>query len=201
VFCGCLGTDPSNETLPPPAKTSGEKAREFNGNKTKETQAFKNLHYAINNECYELEDTNQLCLMSKLADYYLALPALSKSLNRPLTASDTNIASNALKLIEVAVRFRHAPFFKDCVIYLAGWWNTDVTSERVDKLDIRSREVALKARNKILRAIAKAQQSITNLQRKVYAIRCITDKSPIRHDSLLPGYFHHMSDKSYWPPS
>jgi len=139
--------------------------------------------------------------MTKLADYYLALPALSKSLNRPLTASDIDIASNALKLIEVAVKFRHAPFFKDCVIYLAGWWNTDVTSEGVEKLDIRSREVALKARNKILQPIAKAQQSITNLQRKVYAIRCITDKSPIRHDSLLPGYFHHMSDKSYWPPS
>jgi hypothetical protein len=199
VFYECLGTDPPDETLPPPVKTSGEQAREFNGNKTKETQAFKNLPHAIHNECCKLEDTNQLCLMTKLADYYLALPALSKSLNRLLTASDIDIASNALQLIEVAVKLRHAPIFKYCVIYLAGWWNTDVTSKRADKLDIRSREVALKARNKTLQAIAKAQQSNINLQRKAYAIRCITDKLPIHHDSLLPGYFHHFSDTSYWP--
>ena len=78
MFYECLGTDPTDETLPPPVKTSGEQAREFNGNKTKETQPFKNLLHAIYNECYELEDTNQLSLMTKLADYYLALPALSK---------------------------------------------------------------------------------------------------------------------------
>jgi hypothetical protein len=104
VFYEDLGADPSDETFPLQSRLQAKRPREFNGNKTKETQAFKNLLHAIYNECYELEDTNQLCLMTKLADYYLALLALSKSLNRPLTASDINIASNALQLIEVAIK-------------------------------------------------------------------------------------------------
>jgi hypothetical protein len=182
-----------------PAYTLGEYVREFNGNEMKETQAFKNLLHAIYNECYELEDTDQLCLMTKLADYYFALPVLSKSLNGPLMASKIDIASNTLRLIKVATKLRHAPLYKDCVIYLAGRWNEETTCKDVHQLDGHSSAVVLKSRNKILQAIAHAQQIIIHYEHSFPSIKKITQNLLVHPGRLLPGYFHQLSDASFDP--
>jgi hypothetical protein len=176
--------DPVNTS----GNTSGENVREFNGNKRKETQAFKNLLHAIYNESYELEDMYQLCVIAILADYYFALPILSKSLNGPLMASKIDIASNALRLIKYATKHRHAPLHKDCVIYLAGRWNQETkTCKDVYQLDGHSREVVLKSRNKILQAIAHAQQRIIHLEHNLPSIKKITENLPLHDTRLLPS--------------
>jgi len=179
--------------------TSDENISEFKGNKKKETQAFKNLLHAIYGESYRLEDTDQLRLMTKLADYYFALPALSKSLMRPLMASNINIASEAFYLIEVATKLRHSPLYRDCIIYLAGRWTEKdcSTGDEIHQLGDPGYEVALRKRNEIYRSIADAQQLIFHIEQKSPCIQTIKGTLKLQDGFFLPGYYHRLSDASY----
>jgi hypothetical protein len=191
-------TRKKDEKLLATVNSSGENISEFKGNKKKETQAFKNLLHAIYNESYRLEDTEQLCLMTKLADYYFALPALSKSLMRPLMASNINIASDAFYLIEAAAKLRHSPLYKDCIIYLAGRWKNDwLTGDEFYQLDGPSHHVALSKRNEIYRSIADAQRLIFHIERAFPRIQAIKRSLTLQDPFLLPGYYHRLSDASY----
>jgi hypothetical protein len=188
-----------DEKLLATVNTSDENISEFKGNKKKETQAFKNLLHAIYNESYQLENTDQLCLMTKLADYYFALPALSKSLMWPLMASNINIASEAFDLIEAAAKLRHSPLYKDCIIYLAGRWieNDCPTGDELYQLNGPSHLVALSKRNEIYRSIANAQQLIFQLEQKSPCIQTIKGTLKLQDGFFLPGYYHRLSDASY----
>ena len=102
--------------------------------------------------------------MTKLADYYFALPALSKSLMRPLMAANINIASEAFDLIKATAKLRHSPLYKDCIIYLAGRWAKDcVAGDEFHQLNGPSYWVALSKRNETYRSIADAQQLIFHI--------------------------------------
>jgi hypothetical protein len=191
-------TRKKDEKLLAMVNTSDENISEFKGNKKKETHAFKNLLHAIYNESYQLKDTDQLCLMTKLADYYFALPALSKSLMQPLMASNINIASEAFDLIEAAAKLRHSPLYKDCIIYLAGRWTHDcVTGDEIYQLDGPSHEIAVNKRNEIYRSIADAQQLIFQIEREFPRSQQIKGSLTLQDDFLLPGYYHRLSDASY----
>jgi hypothetical protein len=72
-----------------------------------------------------LWNPEQLVLMTSLADYYRALPALSRSLYRALTEINTfevwNCQPEVLsKMLNAAIKLRHRDLFQECIILLAG---------------------------------------------------------------------------------
>jgi hypothetical protein len=189
--------DLADVTLVDQGDESGETILVFNSDKKRETQAFKNLLHAIYNESYNLEDTSLLFLMTELADYYMALPALSKSVIGPLMASNIRIARDALILIEFAVKLRHAPLFQDCVIYLAGRWSWEMECDHITELEGKCREIVFTARNEIYQAIAKSQQIIIRISHKFPAIKKTIGGLSFHDRSILPSYYRQLSNSSY----
>lgn len=69
---------------------------------------------------YAFNDVAQLILTTELADYYCALPILSRTLLQALFSSKLDILRNAVTLVETAYTLRHAELLRECVVYLAG---------------------------------------------------------------------------------
>jgi hypothetical protein len=74
-------------------------------------EALKKLLQSFYGEPYELKSLNELKSMTQLADYYCALPTLSRSINLPLFRGDINIKELSFELIEIAAKLRHPELF------------------------------------------------------------------------------------------
>ncbi|KAF8849437.1 hypothetical protein BDZ45DRAFT_604403 [Acephala macrosclerotiorum] len=64
---------------------------DFKGDKKFEIDTFDKLLRAMHQEPYTLKSHDQFLAMIKLADYYCALPALSKSLDGPLARGEIRV--------------------------------------------------------------------------------------------------------------
>ncbi|KUJ24555.1 uncharacterized protein LY89DRAFT_573119 [Mollisia scopiformis] len=85
--------------------------------------AFEKLLCAIFARPYQLQDTEQLLLMVDLADYYHALPILSRTLdgaliNSPIFCQD--IGNYCTELFVAAAKLRNALLFRECLIWVVG---------------------------------------------------------------------------------
>lgn len=115
-----------------------------------EVAAFNKLLLAIYNARFVLGRANELIHMAKLADYYCALPALSRSLNEALLLNPVRIDLDKEYLIEVAIKLQHAELFRECVIYLAG----SIIEPKLSKSGKQVQKVVINARNRIAAKIA-----------------------------------------------
>lgn len=75
------------------------------------------------------ESAEHLIRITKLADYYIALPVLSRVLDETLVRNrsrglTTDIHANALNLLPAACKLRYASLLRDCMCLLMGPWNS-----------------------------------------------------------------------------
>ncbi|KAE8448673.1 hypothetical protein EG329_009099 [Mollisiaceae sp. DMI_Dod_QoI] len=99
---------------------------------TIDQKAFEKLLCAFYNRDYTVESTDELKAMTAIADYYCALPILSKTLKGALLGSpifDLNnndrrspFKENSYDLIFTAQKLRHAELFRECFVHIVGTW-------------------------------------------------------------------------------
>lgn len=91
-----------------------------------ETTAFKNLIFALYGKPYTLESVEDLLKLCKLADYYLAIPAISRTISDACNVAWFNhdyteiLISHPERLLDVAVKLHHKKLFQDCMIHIVG---------------------------------------------------------------------------------
>lgn len=66
-----------------------------------------------------MTDIYRLC---QLADFYCALPAISRMISDAIMSSDDPVGKKdqAESLIDIAIKFHHRKLFQDCMIHITG---------------------------------------------------------------------------------
>lgn len=116
--------------------------------------AFENLLCAFYSRPFDLRSPSELELMTQIADYYCALPALSHSLNAVLPYCVEfcgKIRENALTLLQLSVKLRNRLLYQECLIYVLGPWSQPAYLQIEDEL---VRKYADAAHAQICRKIA-----------------------------------------------
>lgn len=97
----------------------------FTSDQDAEISAFTIVLQAIYNWPFVIRSPAQLCLATKLADYYCTLPSLSRSLYGAFGRSPdfcNSIRGNIIDLLEVAVKLRNEILYRECMTLLMGPW-------------------------------------------------------------------------------
>ena len=96
--------------------------------------------------------------MATLADYYRALPALSRSLYRAFAQKIFDVwecePEHLSKVLNAAIKLRHPDLFRECIVSLAGEWGTEPGLSRYDQ---KISKLITPARNGIGYKIAQAE--------------------------------------------
>ncbi|TGO50541.1 hypothetical protein BCON_0181g00080 [Botryotinia convoluta] len=108
-----------------------------------ETEALRKLLCAIHSKNYRIETADELKSLTRLADYYCALPVVSATLTGALFKSsmfkDSPTIYNTQEcvchndcaaLLLLARKLRHGALFRECLIYTVGRWNSLPDLER-----------------------------------------------------------------------
>jgi len=101
----------------------------FSGIKEGEQRMFECLVCAFYNQPYNIA-SHDLLALTELADYYCALPAVSRSLDgvffRDADFMDTLLVEMSKSLLAVllqaAVKLRHPQLYRDCLVLSIGPW-------------------------------------------------------------------------------
>jgi hypothetical protein len=89
----------------------------------KETKLFEILSRATYSQPYQVDDVSQFLRLTELAEYYLALPILSRTLDGALINSPdfcNLICGNASRLFVAAAKLRNALLSRECLIWVVN---------------------------------------------------------------------------------
>lgn len=112
-------------------------------------------------EPYFVDNLPELAMMVEIADYYCALPMLSKSLPIALCERYLKIHKSTKEYLQIACKLRQEDLFKECVTILAGNWGSEAMN-LIDELDWNLRTIVMAARGRIALKMTEAVQSLTN---------------------------------------
>jgi hypothetical protein len=134
--------------------------------------------------------------MTSLADYYRALPALSRSLYRALTQYNTFEAFSCepevlSKMLNAAIKLRHRDLFRECIILVAGKWDTEPVLSRHDQ---KISKLITATRNGIGYEIARAESKIKRLVAQYGHLQIEINKVKLQEYSSLPEYFRRLKE-------
>ncbi|KAF7947697.1 hypothetical protein EAE96_008777 [Botrytis aclada] len=106
----------------------------------KEIEAIRKLLCAIHSKNYKIETADELKRLTRLADYYCALPVVSATLTGALFKSGIFEVSpeprhcecnvDCVALLFLARKLRHRLFFRECLIHTVGRWDSLSNFER-----------------------------------------------------------------------
>ncbi|KAF7911437.1 uncharacterized protein EAF01_002944 [Botrytis porri] len=136
--------------------------------------AFINFIGTFYGKSWVIKNTEALQLVTELADYYCALPVVSKSLHgaffRSPEFSKRIFFSNKLTLLNLAFRLRSPELFRECMICLVGRWQDHTCQYPIEsqpemlynpKLTNRKlNELAIKLHNQICIKVSATQRQI-----------------------------------------
>jgi hypothetical protein len=133
--------------------------------------------------------------MTSLADYYRALPALSRSLYKAFAQKTFNVwecePENLSKVLNAAIKLRHPDLFRECIVFLAGEWDTEPVLSRYDE---RIRKLITAARNRIGYNIAQAEKQILRLTAQSNHLQTEINKVKLISCLSFPEYYRNLKD-------
>jgi hypothetical protein len=140
--------------------------------------------------------------MTALADYYCALPILSRTLDGALLRSGNlanTIRFNCQKVLTVAAKLRNAVLFRESLVWVAGCW----TSWKPTKTKDRTlQKIAINAHNGIAEKVALVQVELISemgAENDTTVVEAMSDASCStleRYGTLvLPAYFRLLCQK------
>ncbi|THV46569.1 hypothetical protein BGAL_0376g00170 [Botrytis galanthina] len=147
---------------------------------------------------YEIWVT-RLFIVTKMADYYCCLPAVSHNLFACFDQSNNEyVAEHAVKLLDIAYKLRQPLLFKDCLVHVAGYMPPDFGNYH----HICNRviyDVMMKARNEVNRRVVEAQKrlmlSTPSEERSKFLGHCWEIGSEEAEGQLsLPRYFRLLAE-------
>ncbi|PMD38370.1 hypothetical protein L207DRAFT_585272 [Hyaloscypha variabilis F] len=149
---------------------------------------FKTLLCAIYNKPYTFRSADELLDLTKMADYYRALPILSRTLDGAMVNSPylmEDIKGSASALLVAAVKLRNALLFRECVV-----WTVSIWSNREPEKDIVDPKLRIIERKGIRdRFLVDLREDIETATEESYD----DDSESI----LLPEYFRKLREGLY----
>ncbi|KAJ8065886.1 hypothetical protein OCU04_004987 [Sclerotinia nivalis] len=138
---------------------------------------------------------DRLNKVTKMADYYRCLPAVSHNLLACFSQTNNYdyIVDYSVPLLEIAYKLRQPLLFKDCLIYVAGHMPPGATEPPYFCKKVLS-DVVMKARNEVNRRVVQCQREIMvsapNEERSKLLGQCWESGSEEAGGELsLPRYF------------
>ncbi|TVY78166.1 hypothetical protein LSUE1_G004190 [Lachnellula suecica] len=132
----------------------------FFSKQQREQEGFEKLLCAIYNRPYKI-DFYSLIVLTRQADYYCALPAVSNSLGNAILNSKGfqghTLWNHCPELLPIAIKLRHGLLFKDCITLCLGPWN-EPFRHKFD--DLKLRKLAQNLHNQIAAKIGDFHQDI-----------------------------------------
>ncbi|KAF7958335.1 hypothetical protein EAE96_001886 [Botrytis aclada] len=136
--------------------------------------AFINFIGTLYGKSWVITDIEALKLVTELADYYCALPAVSKSMHGALLMSPIFCKriffSEPSALLDLAVKLRSPELFWECMICLVGKWQDSAYQYPIESqsempynpklANPKLNELAIKLHNQICTKTSAAQQKI-----------------------------------------
>jgi len=133
--------------------------------------------------------------MATLADYYRALPALSRSLYRAFAQKIFDVwdcePEHLSKVLNAAIKLRHPDLFRECIVSLAGKWGTEPGLSRYDQ---KISKLITPARNGIGYKIAQAEDQIKRLTAQYIPLEPEINKVKLMKYLSLPEYYRNLKD-------
>jgi hypothetical protein len=139
-------------------------------------------------------DVEELIAMTKLADYYCALPALSRSLYRALYAMDLDVAGCKEellpKVLAASCKLRYPDLFKECIILAAGKWSNNYGRETpLSGHSRKIRKLIEATRHRIGFEVAKANEQMLRIFSQSAQLGDYLMKVDFKADMPLPEYY------------
>ncbi|RDL32969.1 uncharacterized protein BP5553_08408 [Venustampulla echinocandica] len=175
---------------------------EFEGDWKHQQTVFNMLLCAIHGEPYYLTYAELVTLVG-LADYYRALPILSRTLDESFERNPSlgvEIEWHCVDAFVLADKLRHAPLFRECLVYLLGPWQNPRYLELEDR---KLWKIAHNAYNEICAKIADVQEVIIPVYSMLSSweishdeLERIARSSIDQHQMInLPMYYRKLSDE------
>lgn len=126
-----------------------------------ETRAFERLLCAMYMKPYEIQDVADLRKLVGLADYYCALPVLSRSLDGALMRSQAfvkSIPTACLEILELSFRLRHEVLYKESLAFVVGQYECPLYHALHPPLH----DIAKRRYNELAAEILKVERGILN---------------------------------------
>ncbi|KAF7872696.1 uncharacterized protein EAF02_008767 [Botrytis sinoallii] len=120
-----------------------------------EIEGFRQLHCAMYSSPYTIRDIEELSTLTRIADFYCALPIISATLTsafidspifskrqveEPIACTKDQLAEDCDSMIFIAQKLRNSVLFRECLIHIvANWKDTKISKlSQLYELTIRS---------------------------------------------------------------
>lgn len=183
-----------------------------------EQQAFEKLLCAIYAQPYTISNTSELIKVTGFADYYRALPILSRTLDGALVNSkqiNWYIAQDSAMLLETAAKLRNALLFRECLVWVVSPWSKREDLRRKTS-DAKLQKCIITAHRHVGKKVADLQHAITSFMAMysahkefkyiapLHVLRDFIERSTMAcYDTsstsvFLPKYFRLLSESGYF---
>ncbi|TGO08726.1 hypothetical protein BTUL_0194g00060 [Botrytis tulipae] len=162
--------------------------------------AFKHMTDCMYGKSFTLASFDDINFLAKVADFYGALPVVSRTLDTVFFRSPTfieRIPDNAGSLLKIAYQLRNRTLYKECMIHVAGRWKSNPCISE-DNMDLRIR--VLVAYGSICDKLVTANQKLIELVAKIPRDQNIHDElrwMAQRCSTSLSVYYRQFYDKQY----
>ncbi|KAF5869782.1 uncharacterized protein Bfra_010982 [Botrytis fragariae] len=162
--------------------------------------AVKHMTDCMYGKSFTLTSFNDINFLAKVADFYGALPVVSRTLDTVFFRSPKfieRIPDNAGSLLKIAYQLRNQTLYKECMIHVAGRWKSDPCISE-DDMDLRIRVLAaygnicdklVTANHELLRPIA--------LFRPEHVMHQELRSFVFQYSPSLAAYYRNFYDKHY----
>lgn len=161
-------------------------------------RSFYKLLLALYGRPYVLGELEEFEQLVALADYYCALPAVSRTLGTSLMDSPylvSNLETDVSQFLPLATKLHHRGLFVECVIWLCSEWDGDLSFLKITQLfeDPKLKTVLKRSHKDILSRIGDAHECIRKWEIKTANIFQVQEAKRIRSSDLcLTEYLRQM---------
>ncbi|TEY60238.1 hypothetical protein BOTCAL_0183g00060 [Botryotinia calthae] len=182
-------------------KVEGRGDKPANGGLNHWYIAVKHMTDCMYGKSFTLNSFHNIEYLAKVADFYGALPVVSRTLDAVFFRSPEfieQIPDNAGSLLKIAYKLRNRTLYKECMIHVAGRWKSDPCVSE-DDMDLRVR--VLVAYGSICDKIVTANHTFTTIVMTYYPesdkIHSDLRSIMIDHSWPLAVYYRRIYDKHF----
>jgi hypothetical protein len=133
----------------------------FKGDQSFDIGIFEKMLCAIYHKPYKIDNCAELTSLTSLADYYCALPIVSRTLDSAFYISpnfDRILLHDPCEVFTAAAKLRNAMLFRDSLIFVTGPWS-DPAYETLS--DPKLKKIARRAWAEVAAKVGEAEGTIT----------------------------------------
>ncbi|KAF7932714.1 uncharacterized protein EAE98_004013 [Botrytis deweyae] len=162
--------------------------------------AVKHMIDCMYGKSFTLASFDDINFLAKVADFYGALPVVSRTLDTVFFRSPNfieRIPENAGSLLKISCQLRNQTLYKECMIHVAGRWKSNPCIPE-DDMDLRIR--VLIAYGSVCQKLVTANQNLIRLVADEYMDKKVHEElrsMALNYSWSLALYYRQFYDKHY----